>query len=169
MEGFINPKCNVPLFALPTIDDAKECGSTGGTIFAVILTLIIVIVCGVLIYKNHNPTPKPNTPQEKVKGVTTMDMVYGGVGLGLIILSWMYIPSLMSWTRGRSWEGYNAQIESFVKSGSTREQAINKVQELYQATMQAQAIENAGRNISRGMQRINNNPVGSTSSLTLSF
>lgn len=157
LSSLINPKCNVPLFVLGQ-NDAEDCGMTNGYICATLLTIVILIILGILIYRGRREVKTEQeqkqeeyiTPQES--GVKFSEFIYVTGALLIIGLSWYYLPGLSRWFYLRSWQGYDAQIQSYMTNGLSRQDAINKVQDIYQTQIQANAIESAGRNISRSMR-----------------
>lgn len=132
MASIIDPRCSIPLFLLEDKNIAINCGKIEGYVLAFILTILILIVCGVIYYFYMRKV------DYKYK---LLFIVSVGV---ILLLLWFGFPVLNGWLDGRKWMGYNEQIGSYIKQGFTRDQAIKKLQELYQTNIQANAINNAG-------------------------
>lgn len=137
MASLIDPRCAVPLFLMDNEKIASECGKISGYVIAFIITIIILII-GIFYYFSymHNNSSLKNK------------IIYFSVIFLILILIWMGLPLLNGWINKRRWMGYNEQIKSYMNNGMNKEEAIKKMQDIYQYSMQADAIENAGLNIS---------------------
>lgn len=138
MASYINPKCAMPLFMMDNHEDACNCGYLQGAVTSVICGVVSLSAVAVLCaYIQRMP--------EQGSGVSVKHVVGGCVIL--LLLLWLY-PHLSSWLSGVQYKGYHEQINSLMNKGFTRDQAVSKTQDLYQAQLQASAINNIGSNIS---------------------
>jgi hypothetical protein len=146
MASLINPKCAVPIFLMENINDATECGLIGGYIASGICSLV-ALVAGLLAYNNSDVEmqngKQVHTGKKKIS--------YLIATFCCISLIWLVVPLFASWANGRSWSGYDLQIKSLTNQGLTRQQALGKIQNIYQAEMQANAISSAGTNIASAL------------------
>ena len=65
---------------------------------------------------------------------------YSIIGFVTLLLLWVVIPRVTSWLGKINWKVYNEQLDSYIRNGSTKDQAIDKIQSLYQSRIQADAI-----------------------------
>jgi hypothetical protein len=131
MAYLINPKCGLPIYTLENKDTAVHCGKISGYIWSVILTIFIIITALYIYYGNM--FDKKNNKKRYI--------FYTSISLTLALI-WGVFPSLNGWMNGRNWLVYDEQIGSYMKNGMTRDIAIQKVQELYQTSVQSSAISN---------------------------
>lgn len=134
MASYINPKCAIPLFLMTNETDAIDCGKIDGNIIFIILSIIIIII-GIYIYQMYKPINQPNKDNRFFKYVV--------VTIIIILILWLVFPSLFQWMNKMKWKGYNAQIDSYLKQGYNKKDAVSQLQNLYQTKIQADAITNA--------------------------
>lgn len=127
MASLIDPRCAVPLFLLENEQTAHECGIIEGYVVSFIITLILVAIGIYIFYANIN---------NKKMWLAIICII--------IVFMWIVIPWLNAWLNKRHWLGYDEQIKSYQKSGISRDEAIKKLQDLYQTNIQASAINQSG-------------------------
>lgn len=146
IASLINPKCSQPIFSMDSIETAYTCGNISGKIVAGILTLIIVVICLVL-------STKTVTTVDTVSGKTTVTKKpnYLAFGISAFLLSviWIGIPNASGWINSRRWSGYNEEIESLMKQGLSRKEALSSIQSLFQQNIQSSAILNSSNQNTR--------------------
>lgn len=126
MAQFIDPRCGLPLYLLDNENVASYCGKLEGYIASFFIILILIGAIGYFYF-----TGKLG---ENYK-------MLGVIGIIVVLLA-MVVPMFTSWLKKVNWRIYNEQVGSYINNGSTREQAIGKMQELYQTRIQANAITN---------------------------
>jgi len=141
MASFFNPKCAMPTFLMGNENEASMCGKINAYIISLIVS-IIVIVISVLLYKTKkrhyiNKTYRKNVRLAKYVFAT----------IGIVILIWILIPLVLSLASKNRWRKDNAQINSYIKNGYDKKEAIGKMQDIYQSQIQANAITNAANTI----------------------
>jgi hypothetical protein len=126
MAQFIDPRCGLPLYLLDNENVASYCGKLEGYVASFFIILILIGAIGYFYF-----TGKLG---ENYK-------MLGVIGIIVVLLA-MVVPMFTSWLKKVNWRIYNEQVGSYINNGSTREQAIGKMQELYQTRIQANAITN---------------------------
>lgn len=126
MAQFIDPRCGLPLYLLDNENVASYCGKLEGYVASFFIILILIGAIGYFYF-----TGKLG---ENYK-------MLGVIGIIVVLLA-MVVPMFTSWLKKVNWRVYNEQVGSYMNNGSTREQAIGKMQELYQTRIQANAITN---------------------------
>jgi Tfp pilus assembly protein FimT len=64
------------------------------------------------------------------------------LGVGLLVL-----PALLGWMNGQSWEASQEQINGYMRVGMTRARAVEQIQKMKMAQMQADATRDAGASV----------------------
>lgn len=134
MGNIIAPQCAEPEFMMSSAETSRYCSRLNMTVFAVIADIIILIIIGVM-----NLTKIPDLPpEEKAKEVGkrrtyTILLIIAGFAV------WALVP-LFGWIGGQTWSGEQQKIQSYVSQGVPRQEAMRRIQNLYQAEMQAAAI-----------------------------
>lgn len=115
-------------FLLENETIAGECGTIRGYVIALIVSIALLIL-GIFVYYKWRDDMTTNK----------ILLIVGIVIVG-IILSWLLIPMLMKWSTQVNWRSYNAQINAYESKGMNTKEAIDKLQDLYQTNIQADAI-----------------------------
>ena len=142
MAYYIDPRCALPLYLLENEDVATHCGKIEGYVCCVFLTFIIV---GVFIYLSYLHI------KSQTKTLNTL-ILYVVSLLFILLILWIAIPSLSGWMNRASFRVYKAQTESFIGNGFSKEQAVDKIQDLYKSKVQANAIENGSFMIANALR-----------------
>ena len=139
MAYLIDPRCSIPTFLMDNEEVAAHCGRISGYVTAFILSLILIIF-GAIIYFSY---VHQSTHFWKFFFFSTIVVLF--------IVIWWGIPPWQSWLKKRHWQGYQEQIKSYQSAGITKDEAIKKLQDIYQVNIQADAINNAGSKIADAM------------------
>ena len=142
MAHYIDPRCALPLYLLENEEVATNCGKIEGYVVCGVLTLIFIGVFIYFVYRNN----KTNALQWN-----TLVLYIASFLLVLLIL-WLAIPALSGWMNKSSYRVYKAQSNSFIGNGFSKEQAIEKMQDLYKTNVQADAIQNGSFMIANALR-----------------
>jgi cell division protein FtsB len=141
MSSLINPNCGVPTFVQTDKKLVGDCGSYSGYIFSGIITIILIFVM-VSISKSSMKSTMKESEEQKQKRDTKLLFIFL-----CIVLVWIFLPKIFSFFSVNSWQSYQSQISQYMSQGMSRQDAINKIQSLYQMQLQASAILGAGEEI----------------------
>jgi hypothetical protein len=146
MATLLNSKCGVPIFVQTDKNVVGECGLYKGYITCIVITFFMAISAIMILFAK--PKAKPNIDPEKQKQeIRKQKMVTIGLLFLVLVLIWIFLPRLTKFMDINSWNTYQHEIDGYVAQGMTRTQAINQLQSLYQAQMQAAAISSIGQNL----------------------
>ena len=146
MSSLINPQCGVPTFIQTDPKLVGDCGKYSGYIIAIIITIILLfLMLSVWVSSVHAIGPLMS--QEDQDGIKRLRNSKLLVLFLFIVLVWIFVPKMFSFFSVRSWESYQSQISQYMAQGLSRQDAINKIQSLYQSELQASAIIDAGAEI----------------------
>ena len=142
MASFIDPKCGLPLYLLDNEKIAENCGRINGYVVAGILTIIIVGISIALFIKYNNKT-------------STEIVLYLMALLFILLIIWWGVPKFSGWMNKNNFRVYQAQNDSFITKGFSKEQAIDKIQDLYKTNVQSNAILDGSLIIANGFRFAN--------------
>ena len=148
MASYIDPRCALPLYLLENETIATNCGKLEGYIFCGFITLILI---GGFIY--FYAISKNKTFNSFI--------LYASSLLLTLLIIWYAIPAFMGWTNKSRFRIYKAETDGFIGKGLNKEQALDKIQDLYKSRIQANAIENGSFMISNALRFSN---IGSNKS-----
>lgn len=149
LESLFEPKCSIPLYLQPNVDIAQKCGEIDGIILCVVVSLFVIIL-GYVSYNNVIPVNRA-TDEEKIANEQKQYFVLSVCGAILFII-WIIIPALFGFYSRRVWLGQDFQVQELMKSGFTRQEAIEQTQALYQPNLQADAIKKLSTSVRSGIQ-----------------
>lgn len=139
IESIFEPKCSMPLYLQSDSDMAQKCGRIDGIIFSIILSVFV----GIFGYASYiNAEPKANATAEEIANAKQKRYFILGICGGILILTWGLIPLISGFYSKRVWLGYDSEVKRLMDIGMSKNQAIQQVQALYQANIQAEAIRN---------------------------
>lgn len=122
-------------------------GYTYTIVIAIFLGLILLYYHYVYKYEYIYSDPKNNLIKRKTQGNKTIK--YMAIIFFIIVLLCAYfIPKLMERSLVSEYQGYNMMVDNLMKNNFSKEQAINKIHELYTSRLTSNAINNAGWNMS---------------------
>lgn len=148
MASYIDPRCALPLYLLENETIATSCGKLEGYIFCGFITLIFI---GGFVY--FYTISKNKTFNSFI--------LYASLLLLTLLIIWYAIPAFMGWINKSRFRIYKAEMDGFIGKGLDKEQALDKIQDLYKTKIQANAIENGSLMISNALRFSN---IGSNKS-----
>jgi hypothetical protein len=140
MSSLINPKCGVPTFVQTDKKLVGECGSYTGYIIAGLITLVLLFI----LHKIMSEKFSDKLSEEEIETLNKSRNTKIIIIIISIILIFIFVPKISSFLSKNSWESYQSQISQYMAQGLSRQDAINKIQSLYQTEYQAAAILGAG-------------------------
>lgn len=135
MGNVIYPECAKPIFLIPSHDVAFDCGLINMSIFAVIVSVICLII---LYFKFKKTTIDPVSKKEQ-KSANWWVII---INMLVIISVWICVP-LMGWMNSRSWDGEQLRIQSLIDASDgklTRGDVIKDLHKLYEKEQQARRL-----------------------------
>jgi hypothetical protein len=142
MASYIDPRCALPLYLLENENVAYNCGKLEGYVICGFITLIIIALFIFLYIKFGKKT-------------FNYTILYIGILLLLLLIIWLAIPALSGWMNKASFRIYKAETDGFMNKGLNKEQALDKIQDLYKSKIQANAIETGSFMISSALKLSN--------------
>ena len=139
MAKYIYPECGNPIY-LTDEQTAVKCGRISGLFSALFLSIVIIIFTVVLYLKSDKIENKSDMTQN-----TEKDKRILYIGFGLVILVWI-LPFIIGFIRKRKFQTYQIELQSYMNSGMTRNQAIQQLQTLEIGKMTSRAITGLNSN-----------------------
>ena len=144
MSSLIEPKCGVPIFQMNDMKDASDCGKINGYIISIFISIPTII--GFVLWYLDYTTEDPETNEQKSGWWIFLLLTI------TLLCIWMFIPMLGQFLATRNFQTTKIQLEQLEKHGYTHQEALSKVQDLYQNMKKNQAIRDSnmiiGDNIS---------------------
>ena len=159
MSNLIDPRCSVPTFQQTDLYVVERCGRLSGYFTASILSLFL-IVGSIVLFVSINKKGTVDETKEQIDKRNKNKITYNiitGVSLFLLLVAiWFGIPKLISFFNKREWQGAQSEISELMKQGYSRQDAISKIQSLYETNIKAQATRSIGTNISDAIRSTKN-------------
>ena len=150
MTSIFDPRCSIPYFLQTDQSIVERCGSVGGVVTVIVLICILLIMSAGFYVKYKSETgkivPFDETRRNRIRRMFLIKII---IILFIGILSVIFIPKLSAFFSLNSWKSSQYQIQQYMNSGLTREQAIAKMQSLYQSQMEVDAIYGAAGELSK--------------------
>lgn len=127
MSKFFLSYCIKPVYLQSSEQDAKKCGLINGSIYASLLTLIIVLLGGRFYLREKNYDDKKFILKCLI---------------GVIIAIWIFVPVISYKGRGVEWNGYQNLIQELIDQGFTRQQALGFIQGISETSIQPGVVGN---------------------------
>jgi hypothetical protein len=143
MGNFIDPRCSTPLFRITDSSLAKSCGKLSGYYTSIFFSIFLSIIYGMYLYylKNrynyYNDNEKNDEYNQSKQTATT-------VFICVLVLLWIGLPILSGYYNVKLWEGFQYQINEFMKDGLTRQAALDKLEVVESAKNLASSIRMSG-------------------------
>ncbi len=148
MASLLNSKCGVPIFVQTDKNVVGECGLYKGYITCIVITIFTAIAAVMILISKPVVKSDADTAEtdKHKKEIWKHKMILLGIIVLITVAVWIFVPRLMRFMDINSWGTYQNEIDGYVTQGMTRQQALNQIQSLYQARMQAAAISSIGQN-----------------------
>ena len=145
MGNFIDPRCSTPLFRINDSSLAKSCGRLSGYYLSIFASIFFSIVYGMYLYFLNSKYYFDNNIDKYNQSKQTATTVF----ICVLILLWIGVPILSGYFNVKSWEGYQYQINEFIKNGLSKEAALDKIESTYNAENLARSIRMTSRGYNR--------------------
>ena len=135
MSSLVNPKCGVPIFQMNNMKDASDCGKINGYVISIFISLFTIFgfVIWYLDYTKEDPITK-----EKKNGWWILVLL-----VIIIIMIWIFIPMFFQFLATRNFQTTKIQLQQLENHGYTHQEALSKVQDLYQNMKRNQAMRDS--------------------------
>ena len=141
MASLINPNCGVPIFVQTDKTLVSTCGSYSGYIISGVITVVLIIIMIVISKSAEKYSHLSVEEQSIIKKERDNKLLM--ILLGILAV-WVLIPMISKFLSTNRWESYQSQISQYMSQGLSRQDALSKIQSLYQTQMQANAMITAG-------------------------
>jgi len=132
MSSLVNPKCGVPIFQMNDMKDAGDCGRINGYIISIFISLFTVF--GFVVWYIDYTEEDPITKKRK-NGWWILFLL----GITLVLI-WIFIPLLAQFLATRSFQTTKIQLQQLENHGYTHQEALSKIQNLYENMKRNQAM-----------------------------
>ena len=132
MSSLVNPKCGVPIFQMNDMKDASDCGRIDGYIIAIFISAFTIFgfVVWYLDYTKEDPITK-----ERKNGW----WIFALLAVTLVLI-WVFVPMFGKFLATRNFQTTKIQLQQLESHGYTHQEALSKVQDLYQNMKKNQAM-----------------------------
>lgn len=146
--GLFNQKCYIPLYLMDNIDLAQECGKINGYIFAMIITIVLLLCTCYIVYIYNKQSLKDESKKNYVKyyNMTSLKICIGSI-ICLLLFFWLLYPMIDSKLNGIYWKGYQEKLGAYKSFGFDTKHAINSIEAMKRANIQTNAISSGATNI----------------------
>lgn len=115
-------ECSLPFVMMPNKSVVEKCSTMNFYVaFTIASILIIIVSLSYFIQKKKMQDKKPYSNLTYAVSITAVDIV-------VLILLWYFLRFLIVNGSVSSWESYQAQVNTLVKSGMRRDAALQAVQ-----------------------------------------
>ena len=132
MSSLVNPKCGVPIFQMNNMKDAGDCGRINGYIASIFISLFTVF--GFVVWYIDYTEEDPITKKRK-NGWWILFLL----GITLVLI-WIFIPLLAQFLATRNFQTTKIQLKQLENHGYTHQEALSKIQSLYENMKRNQAM-----------------------------
>jgi hypothetical protein len=146
MSSLVYPKCGIPIFQMNDMKDAGDCGRINGYIISIFVSIftIFLFIVWYIDYIKEDPITR-----ERKNGWWILVLL----GISLVVI-WIFVPLLTQFLATRSFQTTKIQLQQLENHGYTHQEALSKVQNLYENMKRNQATKESAMIIGNS---INNN------------
>jgi hypothetical protein len=165
MAKYIDPQCGRQIYLMDDENIAGNCGWLEGLIGAIVCTVIVCIIISSVVSYTMSEKEVVDKNGRPIKQTNTSPYIIISIICCVLILVWVFTLVGSTWLSKSNWRSNQAQIEGYMNSGMSKAAAIDKMQDMQEAMMKAEAT----RSISRSMENNRSGNYRSSSGKNITF